>query len=311
MGKKMLFIINPKAGKAQIKNKLLEILNIFTKNDYRVTVYPTQSHMDARKAAREKSEEFDLLVCSGGDGTLDEVISGMLESKKNVPIGYIPAGTTNDFANSLHIPKNMINAANVVMEGQPYPCDIGAFNNDYFVYVAAFGIFTDVAYQTKQGVKNVLGHLAYILEGMKRLNKIRSFHLKVEYDDQVIIGDFIFGMITNSTSIGGFKNVTDSHVLLNDGLFEVTLIKNPKNPIELQEIISALLIQESNTEYMYAFKTKKLVIVGKEKMSWTLDGEYGGDHEKVVIENMKEVTTIIVPKRRTGRRKLETREKEF
>lgn len=311
MSKNMLFIINPKAGKAQIKNKLLQILDIFTKNDYKVTVYPTQSYKDARRVTRERKKEYDMIVCSGGDGTLDEVVSGMMESGENVPIGYIPAGTTNDFANSLRIPKNMISAANAIMEGQPYSCDVGSFNEDYFIYVAAFGIFTDVAYQTKQEVKNALGHVAYILEGMKRLNKIKSFHLKVQYNDKILVDDFMFGMITNSISIGGFRNITDSHILLDDGLFEVTLIKKPKNPIEFQEIISALLLQESNTDYILTFKTDKLVIIGNEKISWTLDGEFGGEHDKVEIQNLKQAATIIVPKKKVKRKRVEMIGKEF
>lgn len=219
----MLFIINPIAGKSQIKNSLLQILDVFTRKDYEITVYPTQSQGDARKTIKKNAKEYDLIVCSGGDGTMDEVISGMMESEKKVAIGFIPAGTTNDLANSLDIPKNMVSAANAIVEGQPFLYDVGAFNENYFSYVAAFGIFTDVPYQTKQEAKNVLGYLAYILEGMKRLNRIKPYRLKIEYNDQVLIDDFIFGMITNSYSIGGFKNVGYSDVLLNDGLFEVTL----------------------------------------------------------------------------------------
>lgn len=294
MNKKLLFIINPKAGKSQIKNSLLQILDIFTKQGYKIIIYPTQSPGDARRIVRERSEDYDLIVCSGGDGTMDEVVSGIMESEKNIPIGYIPSGTTNDFANSLNIPKNMVQAANAIMEGKPYLCDVGAFNTDYFIYVAAFGLFTDVSYQTKQESKNALGYLAYILEGMKRLNKIRTHKLKIEYNNQVLEDDFIFGMITNSNSVGGFKNLIYPDVSLNDGLFEVTLIKNPRNAIEFQEIISSL-IQETESEYMLTFKTNRLVVSSKEKVSWTLDGEFGGEHEKSVISNLKEAVTILVP----------------
>ncbi|HCS73822.1 MAG TPA: diacylglycerol kinase [Clostridiales bacterium] len=295
MGKKMLFIINPKAGKAQIKNSLLQILNIFTKENYEIVAYPTQSHEDARRITRERAKEFDLVVCSGGDGTLNEVVSGMMESKKIIPIGYIPAGTTNDFANSLHIPKNSIDAANAIIDGEICLYDVGAFNGDYFIYVAAFGLFTDVPYQTKQEVKNVLGYLAYVLEGMKRLNKIKSHRVKLEYNDQMLVDDFLFGMITNSNSIGGFKNITDLDALLNDGLFEVTMIKNPTSALELQEIISSLL-QEYPSEYVLTFKTSHLAVSGEEKISWTLDGEFGGAHDRVEINNMKEAISIITPK---------------
>ena len=295
MSKKMLFIINPKAGKAQIKNSLLQILDIFTKDDYAIVTYPTQSHGDARRVTRERAKEFDLVVCSGGDGTLNEVVSGMMESEKIVPIGYIPAGTTNDFANSLNIPKNSVDAATAIIEGQTCLYDAGSFNDDYFIYVAAFGLFSDVPYQTKQEAKNVLGYLAYILEGMKRLNKVKSHRIKLEYSNKMLIDDFLFGMITNSNSIGGIKNITDLGALLNDGLFEVTMIKNPTSALELQEIISSL-IQESPSEQVITFKTSHLVVSGEENISWTLDGEFGGEHDRVVINNMKEAVSIVTPK---------------
>jgi diacylglycerol kinase (ATP) len=295
MSKKMLFIINPRAGKAQIKNSLLQILDIFTKENYEIVTYPTQSHEDARRITRERAKEFDLVVCSGGDGTLNEVVSGMMESEKSVPIGYIPAGTTNDFANSLHIPKNSIDAANAIIEGEIHSYDVGSFNKDYFIYVAAFGLFTDVPYQTKQEAKNLLGYFAYILEGMKRLNKVKSHRVKLEYNNQVLEDDFLFGMITNSNSIGGFKNITDLGALLNDGLFEVTMIKNPKSALELQDILSSL-IQEYQSEYILTFKTSNLVVSSEERISWTLDGEFGGEHDRVVINNLNKAISIVTPK---------------
>lgn len=302
--KKLLFVFNPKSGKGQIKNKLMEILDIFTKSGYEVTVHPTQKFKDAKEVISKRAENYDLVVCSGGDGTLDEVVGGMMTSDRKIPIGYIPSGTTNDFANSLKIPKNMIKAAHIAVQGKNFPCDIGAFNEDFFVYIAAFGIFTDVSYQTKQEMKNIVGHMAYILEGMKRLYTIKSYHVKVESEEEVIEGDFIFGMITNSVSVGGFKKITDSYVALNDGLFEVMLIKKPKNPIELQEIIAALLIQEYNTDYMYTFKTDRLRIESQDKLSWTLDGEFGGEHNQIEIKNYKEAINFLIPHKR--RKKIES-----
>lgn len=302
VSKKMLFIYNPKAGKGQIKNKLAEILDIFTKGGYEITVYPTQAHLDALNVVKEKSASYDLLVCSGGDGTLDEVVSGMMMCQKKIPIGYLPTGSTNDFANSLKISKNIIKAAQTVVDGQPFPCDIGMFNGNSFVYIAAFGIFTDVSYQTKQEMKNVLGHLAYVLEGMKRLATVKSYWMHVEHDGVIIEDEFIYGMITNSISVGGFKNLTDPNVLLNDGLFEVTLIKRPKTAFELQEIIAALLLEEVNTEYMLSFKTSKLKILSSDWISWTLDGEFGGEHNNLIIENNHEAISFIIPPKK--RRKI-------
>ena len=203
--KKMLFVYNPKAGKAKIKNKLADILDVFAASGFEVTVYPTRKKGDAVEIVAKRKPIYDLVVCSGGDGTLDEVVTGMTESSFRTPIGYIPAGSTNDFGGSLHLPKNMIEAAENVVRGKNFPCDVGAFNNDVFVYIEAFGIFTEVSYETDQEIKNALGHMAYVLEGMKRLPNVRPHHLKVTYDDKVIEDDFIFGMITNSVSVGGFK----------------------------------------------------------------------------------------------------------
>lgn len=295
MSKKLFFIYNPHAGKAQIKNKLMEIINIFVQDDYEVTVHPTQNGEDAMDKTRDLPEGiYDFLVCSGGDGTLDQVVSGMMQRKERIPIGYIPAGTTNDFANSLNIPKNMIKAAQVTVSGCHFHSDIGSFNHTYFVYIAAFGMFTDVSYQTKQEVKNVLGHMAYILEGVKRLYAIKSYPMKITCNDETIKGDFIFGMITNSESVGGFKNMPSKNVLLDDGLFEVLFIKRPKSAIELQEIIASLLIEEVNTEYVYVFKTSEMTISSEAAVPWTLDGEFGGEHTQVYIKNNKQALEIMI-----------------
>ena len=183
------------------------------------------------------------------------------------------------------MPKNMVKPAEMIIEEELYHCDIGRFNQQTFAYVAAFGLFTDVSYETDQDLKNVLGHVAYVLEGVKRLFDIKSYHMKVTSDEIEIEDDFIVGMVTNSRSVGGFKNLTGKNVDMNDGLFEVTLIVNPKNPLELQEIITALVMAEDNTDLVHSFKTKKLLIEAEEEVPWTLDGEFGGDHRSVEIEN--------------------------
>lgn len=294
--KKMLFVYNPKAGKSKIKNSLSEILNVFAEAEYEVTVYPTQKHGDAKRLIEKRKPIYDLVVCSGGDGTLDEVVTGMMQSNFMTPLGYIPAGSTNDFGGSLNMPKNMVNAAKQIVYGQNFSCDIGAFNDDIFVYIAAFGIFTDVSYETQQDIKNVLGHMAYVLEGMKRLPAVKSYHMKVMYDDIEIEDDFIFGMITNSMSVGGFKNITGKNVKLNDGLFEVTLIKVPRNPIELNQIMLSLLNRDIDTNLMYCFRTSSIRLESEEEVAWTLDGENGGNHKDVYIENRCKAVTIRVRK---------------
>ena len=299
MKKKLLFIFNPHSGKGLIKNKLLEIVDIMVKADYEVTIYPTQSKGDAQNHVREEAKNYDLIVCSGGDGTLDEAVSGMMESEEKTLLGYIPAGSTNDFANSLRIPKSMLKAANVAVKGRRFPVDIGYFNGDSFVYVAAFGLFTAVSYQTSQQLKNVLGHAAYILEGMKQLLDIPVYKMRVEYDDEVLEDEFIYGMITNSISVGGFKNLTGKNVLLDDGVFEVTLIKAPKNPLELNEIIAALTSRKDDTDLVYSFKSSNIKFYPEEIIPWTLDGEFGGDHKEVEIRNMHQALEIMVKNKET------------
>lgn len=310
---KILFVFNPRAGKAKIKNKLCDIIDVFVKAGYEVTVYPTQAEGDAIRAVRDKREGYDLLVCSGGDGTLDEVVNGMIKCGKQIPIGYIPAGSTNDFARSLGIPKDMRRAAEMIVDGRDYSCDIGAINEQCFVYIAAFGIFTDVSYETSQNIKNVLGHMAYILEGMKRISSIKSYRLKVRYwlkggegmaekgdfgagsyQEKEIEDEFIFGMVTNSISVGGFRRITGKYVEMDDGEFEVTLIRKPSNPLDINAIMTSLLSRRINTDHMYCFKTPKITFESDDEIPWTTDGEFGGNHKAVDIVNWKQAVKIRV-----------------
>ncbi len=298
--KKLLFVYNPRAGKEMLKPRLSDVLDIFVKAGYEVTVHPTQAYRDAYYQIKEyEVGKYDLIACSGGDGTIDEVATGMMKrremGKDVVPVGYIPAGTTNDFAKSLHIPRKPLAAADNAVKGVPFPCDIGKFNDSVFVYIAAFGIFPYLSYETDQAVKNVLGHMAYILEGAKRIFNIPSYKIKVEHDGEVIEDEFIFGMVTNSRSVGGFSNMVGKNIVFDDGLFEVTLIKTPKNPIALQEIIAALLIEQVDTKHMYTFKTKKITFDSVEEIPWTLDGEFGGEQDYVEIENVQKAMEIMVP----------------
>ena len=302
MKKKLFFVFNPTAGKAQIKNRLLEIVDTFTKCGYDVIAHPTQNECDAFEQVKEMASEVDLIVCSGGDGTLNEVVSGLMKCEVRPPLGYIPAGSTNDFASSLAIPKNFAKATKAIVEGQPYPCDIGEFNDDTFAYIAAFGAFTDVAYQTEQVWKNAFGHIAYVLEGARRIFDIKSYPLTIEVDGQTYKDDYIYGMVTNSKSVGGFKMLTGKHVKMDDGLFEVVFIRQPKNPIELSEIITSLGNGDDKTELIDSFKTSKIKIKSKQKLPWTLDGEFGGEHKEVTITNNKHALEIILkPKNKTER----------
>lgn len=295
--KKLLFIFNPQAGKGQIKTKLMQILDIMVKESYEVTIYPTQGKEDARRLAEGRAADFDLIVCSGGDGALDETVGGLMRCGQRVPLGYIPAGSTNDFANSLKIPRDMIKAAQIAVSGRKFACDVGAFNDKSFIYVAAFGIFTSVSYQTRQEWKNILGHAAYFLEGVKSLPEITSYYMRVEYNDIVIEDEFIYGMVTNSNSVGGFKNMTGKNILLDDGKFEVTLIRCPKNFAELNEILASLTNLIDDTDLIYSGKSDHVAILSEEEIPWTLDGEFGGKVREVDIKNQHKALEIMVKKR--------------
>lgn len=294
--KKIYFVYNPHSGKEQIGTKLNEIIQVLAEQDNELTVVPTVGCLDAMERIANLPEGYDMVVCSGGDGTLNEVVTGMMKRPggRRIPVGYIPSGTTNDFARSLEIPRNMPEAARSIMTGRPFACDIGSFNARSFVYIASFGIFTDVSYSTKQEVKNVLGHMAYILEAMKSLYNIKSYKMKVSSEEMEFEGDFLFGMITNSKSVAGFKGLVKNEVVFDDGVYEVTFIKRPKNPLEIQEILAALLTEELDSHYMYSFRTKRLLIESEEAVPWTLDGEFGGEHQKAVIENNRKAIEFIV-----------------
>lgn len=293
----MLFIYNPIAGKGAIRDSLSYILEEFSNHNIELTVRPTHAARDAIKTAREQGRAYDMIVCSGGDGTLDEVVTGMMQGGFRTPVGYIPAGSTNDYASSLGIPKEMTDAARAIAEGSVFSCDVGHIRNDeqesYFVYVAAFGAFTEVSYKTSQDMKNALGHLAYLLEGVKSFANLKSWKLRFHSRERSGEGEFLYGMITNSNSVGGFKGITGNDVTLNDGLFEVTLIKMPPSFVDWPNIINALL-NGTKSEYVITFKTGKLIVEPEDEMAWTVDGEYGGTYERIVVENIPQALPLVL-----------------
>ena len=291
--KKLLFVINPCSGKGKIKNRLLEILDIFVKQGYRVETYITQKPLDGKEKVISRGRRADLIVCSGGDGTLNEVVSGMMELKKmelkKMPVlGYIPAGSTNDYAASLGLPKQMMKAAQAAVGGQVRTADVGKFGDDrYFVYIAAFGAFTEVSYLTPQDKKNLLGHQAYMLEAVKSLMDIRGRQMKIQWEEGELEGEFLFGMVTNTISVGGFKGLVNRDVALDDGYFEAMFIRMPKNPLDFSNIVSYLFLKEEENELVYRFKTRRIRLVSEEETDWVLDGEFGGKRREVEIVNME------------------------
>lgn len=299
MKKKMLFIYNPHAGKGRIRQLLSSIIELFVKNEYEVVTYSTLAEKDAKNIVIDclDRDDYDIVVCSGGDGTLNEVISGVMTVDKKIKIGYIPAGTTNDFAFSLGLPKNMPKSAQLILTGRPFLCDIGSLNGVYFTYTAAFGIFTDASYTTPQATKNVLGRLAYILEGIKRLPNWKSYNIKITCKNRVIQDKFIYGMVANSNSVGGFKGITGKDVLLDDGLFEGIFIKVPQNVIDLQGIINDLLRGNLKSNHIFFLPVRDIQITSDEPVPWTIDGEFGGEYTNVDIKTIKQAINIICNKK--------------
>ena len=282
MRKKLLLIINPTSGRGMIKDYLLSIVTQFSLAEYEVTVYPTKAKHDA-VSKMKVARNYDLVIASGGDGTLNEVITGLIEANANTPIGYIPTGTTNDFASTLGIPKNVPKALELCLEGKPMPIDIGMFNENYFMYVAAFGAFTDVAYETPQPRKNMLGGLAYLIEGLMKLPTIQSYQCKIYHRDGFVEGD----------SVAGIKNAFGNQADLKDGLFEVTLIRAPKNLIDIHRILTDFLNRTYDPEYVVTFKTDRITVESEQDVKWTLDGEDGGSMKMATIKSLQRRVQIL------------------
>lgn len=293
--KKIIFVFNPVAGTAKVKKNLFEIVDFYNQHDCLVTLCPARKMVEYADGQGLDLHAFDLVVCSGGDGTLNMIVSFCQKKKLNVTIAYVPSGSTNDYAYSIGIPDNMDAALYNTLNGTVRQIDIGNFNGKYFLYVAAFGIFTKTSYSTPQKTKNLLGHMAYILEGIKQLSEIRSYHMKVVGCNMEFEGDYMLGLVTNTLSVGGFKNLLPrENIALDDGVFEILLIQKPSNLAELHGIITALLKEKlENAAYITFFRSAKVAIHAEEKLAWTIDGEYGGEEWDVEILNMEKRLAIV------------------
>lgn len=296
MNKKMLFIFNPHSGKGQLKNSLYEITDIFTKGGYDVTIHPTQGKNDAFELISNHAQEYDTVVISGGDGTLNEAVKGMLkipfESRR--PVGYIPSGTTNDFASSRGIPKDPVKAAELIITGSPVPEDIGLLNGTPFTYVAAFGAFTDVSYDTPQEAKNFLGQAAYVVEGIKRIPAIEPIQLTMKYNNYEIDDSFTVGCILNSTSMAGINFSEKYDIHFDDGLFEVLLMKKPITLSQTQELLWGVFTGEDQDDQFRLIRTSNAEFEFEVPEKWTLDGEYGGTFRTAKMEVLHKAISFIL-----------------
>jgi len=293
--KKALIIINPRAGTRQANRVFVDIIDIFCKAGYNVEATTTGGRGNATRIARERAGEFDLVAAIGGDGTFNEVVAGMIESGADTPIGYIPAGSTNDFANSLHLSKDILQAAWDAAYGSPVAIDVGSFNGRYFSYVASFGAFTRASYEAPQSIKNALGHVAYVLEGIKDLPSIRPEKLWIKMEDGVYGGDYLFGAISNSTSVGGVLSLDENVVDMSDGKLEVLLIRNSTSLLELNQVVMNLTSGVYDSPLISFFSSSEMEISADKEMPWTLDGEYQPGSDKIIVKNIHNAVRIILP----------------
>lgn len=294
MHKKLLFILNPIAGKAKIKNKLCDIVDLFIKHEYEVNIHTTQAKEDAYNTIKKQVDQYDLVVCCGGDGTLNEAIRAFLAHPTKAKLAYIPCGTTNDFATTLKLSKSPLTCAKQIMKGKEIPIDVGSINGIGFAYITAFGVFSDVSYTTPQISKNIFGHGAYVLESMKQFMNMPQYQLKIIHDTEAIQDEFCYGMITNSMSVGGMHFFDEKNVEINDGYFECLFIKRPNNPLDLQQLLSAFLTKDvTKCSRMYAFKAKEITIECNKSLAFNVDGEFADSFTHCHIKNHHNALTII------------------
>lgn len=287
MSKKLMLIINPAAGRGGYKNNFAEALKVLSDGGFRTTLFFTSGRGDATEFAEKYAGDFDTVACVGGDGTLSEVITGLMRLDDRPPLGYIPMGTANDVATTLSLPKNdTAGAAGVIVGGSPHPFDVGGFGSDkYFAYIAAFGAFTEVSYATPQNQKKVLGHLAYVLQGAAQLPRIEKYHVTVEYDGGTAEEDLVYGSMSNSTSVAGIVRLKDDMVCLGDGMSELVLVKDPGGVVGLGEILDSVLSQRFDSDKLMILHTKRAKFHFEKPVSWTRDGEAGGAYKDIELCN--------------------------
>lgn len=293
--KNVLLIVNPVSGRGTLRPKLWQILNIFSEAGVAPTVMFTQKRGDAKEFAKTCPKTFDTVVCAGGDGTLNEVISGLMENPHRHLLGYIPVGTTNDLAKSLGLAKSPVQAAKDIINGVPKSIDIGLFNGRYFNYIASFGAFTEASYNAPQEAKNILGHFAYILEGIMSVANIRPYNVKFTFNNSTIDGEFIFAAVSNTTSVGGVLKLKDTLVALNDGEFELLLVRKPKDLVQLNKIVGEIVSQKFSGDLVSLYHASEITVESDDNIDWTLDGECEHAGKTAHIKNTPSAIDLIMP----------------
>ncbi len=294
--KSLLFILNPQAGQRRANRFMPDMIRLFIEAGYRCEPYITGSAGEATQVIARCPRKYDLVVCAGGDGTLNETISGMMAAGMNCPVGYIPCGPTNDYASSIGLSADVMQATRDILKGRAQTVDVGLFNGRCFVYTATCGAFAKASYTTPQAAKNVLGHAAYVLEGMRDLTAIKPMHMRVRADELMLEDDFIFCSVTNSTSVGGIIQLDTQLVALNDGRFEVTMVRNPQNPAQLSSILVGVTTQSVPNDMIHFFSARRISIECSEPVEWTLDGEREPATDAVSMENLHSAFRIMIPR---------------
>lgn len=292
--KKMLLIVNPRAGRSKSRGPLFDAAAALSEGGWLLSIRRTAAPGDAAEIARTEAENYDAIVAVGGDGTLNETVSGLMRAEDPPVLGYLPQGSTNDFAASLQIPPKPEEAVELILRNTPRRLDIGSWNERSFVYVASFGAFTRTSYTASQAAKNALGHFAYILEGMKDLNSLRPYKIRADADGEVLDGEYLFGAVCNSTSIGGLMKLAPERVVLDDGLFELLLVPNPTNAQELQDLVRALMNQEYDSQGLVFRHISSLHLETEDELPWSLDGEYAPSLPVVDIQNRRQVLAMLL-----------------
>ena len=299
MDKTLLLIVNPKAGKRRSREFFFDVFSIFSEAGYLVSLRQTQGPGDAVRIAREEAARFDLVVCYGGDGTLNQVVNGLLTLPAPPPLGYIAGGSTNDFAATLQLSADPVETARAIVNSSAGALDVGQFNQRMFMYVASFGAFTKASYSAPQNVKNDLGHFAYIIEGMKDLSSLRFYPARIDADGEVFEGRFLFGAIANATSIGGLMKLKQEDVVLDDGKFEMLLFPEPKNANDLNDMVRALLLQDYSGNGLILRHVSHITVESPEELSWSLDGEFEGGGRRADIVNLHRRLTVQMGQRKS------------
>ncbi len=298
MADRLLFLVNPKAGKTVIKASLIDIIKIFAEEGYAVEVYPTKNSEDTTRQVYENGGNYSLIVCAGGDGTLDSTVAGVIalerRLKQRVKLGYIPCGSTNDYGKSLRISRNPVTAAKAIIKGKPCCVDVGQLENRHFIYVAAFGLFTEISYSTPQNLKNSLGYGAYVIEAAKNLANNKPCKMELQLDDEIVKGEFIYGQITNSRSVGGIKNISPNKMQFSDGKFEVVLVRKPQKPQQMPQVVAGVLMGKEGNPYTVYRTASRIMVRAAEPVAWTVDGEYGGTYKDCRILNLHKALPIML-----------------